>query len=77
MLSGRYLYRPGGPPPTPTHALGSRPSRDRFAVSASRNPSTPDFSDVLQCCAPPTATRRVAVGRAGSFNSGKNVVFSD
>ena len=51
MLSGRYLYRPGGPPPTPTHALGSRPSHDRFAVSASRsasrNPSTPDFSDVL------------------------------
>ena len=47
MLSSRYLYRPGGPPPTPTHALGSRPSHDRFAVSASRNPSTPDFSDVL------------------------------
>ena len=45
MLSGRYLYRPGGPPPTQTHALGSQPSLDRFAASAScsasRNPSTP------------------------------------
>ena len=45
--SGRYLYRPGGPPPNPTHALHSRLSHDRFAVSASRNPSTPDFLDVL------------------------------
>ena len=45
--AGRYLYRPGGPPPTHTHALGSRPSLDRFAAIASRNPSTPDFSDVL------------------------------
>ena len=36
MLSCRYLYRPGGPSPTPTHALGSWPSNDRFAVSASR-----------------------------------------
>ena len=51
MLSCRYLYWPCGPPPTPTHALGSQPSLDRIAVSAShstsRNPSTADFSDVV------------------------------
>ena len=33
--------------PTPTHALGSQPSLDHFMVSASRNQSTPNFSDVL------------------------------
>ena len=45
------LYLSCGPPPTrgPTHALGSWPSlaSDRFAVSASRNPKSTDFSDVL------------------------------
>ena len=42
MVSGRYVYRPGGPPPNPTHALGSLPSLDRIAVSDLCNP---DFSD--------------------------------
>ena len=53
MFSGRYLYRPGGPPPDPTHALGSRPSdggRPPMTASLSalrviRVP--PIFSDVL------------------------------
>ena len=39
MLSGRFLYLTGGTPPTPTHALGHRPSLDRFA-----QPEYPGFS---------------------------------
>ena len=41
-LSGGAGHSPSGP-----RRPGSRPSHGRFAVSASRNPSTPDFSDVL------------------------------
>ena len=35
MLFGRYLRRPFGPPLNLTHAMGSWPSPDRFAVRVS------------------------------------------
>ena len=53
MVRCRYPHRPGGPPPTPTHALGSSsPSRpsgslNRFAVSACAIRVPPIFWDVL------------------------------
>ena len=49
MFSGRYrdIYRPDGPPTTPTHAFQVDSSLDLFVISTSRCPSTPYFWDVL------------------------------